>query len=215
MAHIIWDWNGTLLHDQLVVLDAVNASLADGGWSPITIEDYRTHYTRPVRAFYGRVVGRPIGDAEWHRIDRVFHEAYHKALSSISLAEDAVEALSIHDASGRSQSLLSMYAHQELVGLVDQFDLSGFFTHVNGRRGASGDTKAASLAAHLGEALPTWNVVVVGDTPDDHEAADANGVPCVLYDGGSHHRADLERCGVPVASSLTEAAQLAVEVSRP
>ena len=49
---------------------------------------------------------------------------------------------------------------------------------------------------------------MIGDSLDDAVAAQEVGVPCVLYDGGSHHRRELDAAGVPVAQSLVAALQL-------
>ena len=35
-------------------------------------DDYRTHYTRPVKLFYESLAGRPISEAEWLDLDRRF-----------------------------------------------------------------------------------------------------------------------------------------------
>jgi len=52
-------------------------------------------------------------------------------------------------------------------------------------------------------------VLVIGDAKDDAAAAAHVGAACVLYDGGSHPREELEATGAPVAGSLTEALDLA------
>ena len=67
MRHVIWDWNGTLVDDLPIVVDAVNASLAGIGAGPIVADDYRDHYTRPVRVFYDRLLGRAVTDAAHSR----------------------------------------------------------------------------------------------------------------------------------------------------
>jgi phosphoglycolate phosphatase-like HAD superfamily hydrolase len=51
-------------------------------------------------------------------------------------------------------------------------------------------------------------VLVVGDALDDAAAAAEVGVPCVLFDGGSHPRSELEEAGVPVVGSLVEALEV-------
>jgi phosphoglycolate phosphatase-like HAD superfamily hydrolase len=65
------------------------------------------------------------------------------------------------------------------------------------------------LSVHL-RALGADGAVMIGDAMDDAKAAAAVRIACVLYDGGSHHRAELESAGVPVTSSLVEAAQIAL-----
>jgi phosphoglycolate phosphatase-like HAD superfamily hydrolase len=210
VPHIVWDWNGTLLDDLEIVVDAVNAGLAAVGWDRISVHDYRTHYTRPVRTFYERLAGRDVHDDEWRTIDRRFHDVYQDRTPQ--LARDATDALRMHAETGRSQSLLSMYPHADLIPLVEALAIADHFERIDGLRGESGGVKAASLRAHLEGLSARGSVVVIGDTPDDLFAASASGVGCVLYDGGSHHRADLESHGVPVASTLVEAVKLATQL---
>ncbi|MBU1494052.1 MAG: HAD family hydrolase, partial [Actinobacteria bacterium] len=123
MRHIVWDWNGTLFDDLHIVVDSVNASLARFGEGPIDAARYQAHYRRPVRLFYDSLLGRPIGDDMWHTIDRVFHETYHGALDRAALAPDAVEAMDAVLAGGGTQSILSMWWHEQLVPAVAAFDL--------------------------------------------------------------------------------------------
>ena len=62
MAHVVWDWNGTLLDDLEIVVEAVNSSLALFDAAPITADGYRDLYTRPVKLFYDRLLGRARSD---------------------------------------------------------------------------------------------------------------------------------------------------------
>src|SRR5918994_175906 len=75
-AHLVWDWNGTLLDDLGIVVEAVNHSTAAFGLNPITANDYRDHYTRPVRDFYDRLFGRTIDDDGWLLLNYGYHDTY-------------------------------------------------------------------------------------------------------------------------------------------
>jgi len=210
--HIVWDWNGTLLDDLEIVIAAVNAGLVPFGAGPIDTDAYRTHYTRPVRLFYEQLLGRVIPDPEWMRLHDLYFEAYQATAATAALAPDAMAALSLAQRKGADQSLLSMAPHEHLVPIVDRHCLTPFFREIRGTSGDRGGAKATILADHL-ETLEVaaGEVILVGDTPDDAAAAARVGAGAVLYDGGSHHRTDLERVGVPVVSTLTEAVELAVE----
>jgi phosphoglycolate phosphatase-like HAD superfamily hydrolase len=82
---------------------------------------------------------------------------------------------------------------------------------VDGNTKNAGETKERLLQIHLRELASTnGDTVMIGDALDDALAALSLGVPCVLYDGGSHHRAELEALDVPVADSLLEAASIAL-----
>lgn len=212
MPHVVWDWNGTLLDDHPLVVEGLNAVLDDAGLPRVDPATYQRLYTRPVHRFYERVFGRPIADTEWQHIDEVFHAAYRAALGRVNLAADAQPALTTLDQAGIGQSLLSMWRHEELLPLVSRFGIAERFARIDGLRGDGGGTKAPHLEAHLQQltgAPGNGEVVVVGDALDDAAAAAHVGARCILYDGGSHPREQLEQAGVPVASTLTEALQLA------
>lgn len=209
--HIVWDWNGTLLDDLEIVIAAVNAGLVPFGAGPIDTDAYRTHYTRPVRLFYEQLLGRAIPDPEWLRLDDSYFDAYQATAATASLAPDAMAALTLARQKGADQSLLSMAPHEHLIPIVDRHGLTPFFREVRGTSGDRGGAKAMILADHLATLkVAAGDVIVVGDTPDDATAAAHVGAGAVLYDGGSHHRTDLERVGVPVVSTLREAVEIAV-----
>lgn len=211
MTHVVWDWNGTLFDDLHVVVEAVNRGVFPLGAGPITLDDYQRHFTRPVKLFYERLLGRPVSDEEWHELDRRFHDGYRQLLAEATLTADAHDALEWVRRAGCTQSLLSMFPHHELVPLVERLGIGSYFDRIDGLVGVPGDTKAAYLERHLRQLTAgedPRSVLVVGDTLDDAVAARHIGARCVLYDGGSHHRELLESMGVPVADSLVEALEM-------
>ena len=215
MRHVVWDWNGTLFDDQQLVIEGLNAVLDDAGVPRVDLATYQRLFTRPVHVFYERVFDRPIAAEEWQRIDEVFHTGYRAALDRAQLTVDAEDALGAVEASGGTQSLLSMYPHEHLVPLVDHLGIARRFQVIDGFRGdEGGGVKAPHLEAHIARIASSLEVepaqtVVIGDALDDAAAAAHVGADCVLYDGGSHPREELERAGVPVAATLTEALERA------
>ncbi|MFF1438182.1 HAD family hydrolase [Streptomyces sp. NPDC058295] len=210
-AHIVWDWNGTLFHDNDAIIGATNAAFVELGLEPITQERYRALYCVPVPKFYERLMGRLPTDTEWEVMDDVFHRYYAEHRVRCGLTEGAVELLAGWRSAGHSQSLLSMYVHDELVPLVRGFGIEPHFVRVDGRTGPSGGSKAEHMVRHL-EALTgvqAARTVVIGDAADDAVAALHVGARAVLYTGGSHSRASLEVVGVPVVDTLGEAVEVA------
>jgi phosphoglycolate phosphatase-like HAD superfamily hydrolase len=206
VRHLVWDWNGTLFDDHVAVVAAVNDALALLAFPPIDADTYRSHFTRPVERFYEQVVGRAIRPEEWRSLDEAYHDSYHAQLERLGLAADARTALAAAEAAGLTQSLLSMWRHDQLVPLVERLGIGGYFARVDGLRRSDGGGKTQRLVEHLaGLELAPAAVVLVGDSLDDLAAARAVGAGCVLYDGGSHHRHALEATGVPVVDTLTAA----------
>ncbi|MFJ8544575.1 HAD family hydrolase [Streptomyces sp. NPDC093586] len=207
-THIVWDWNGTLFHDNDAIVGATNAAFAEFGLAPITLEQYRALYCVPVPKFYERLMGRMPTDAEWEAMDAAFHRYYTEHRVRCGLTEGAAELLAGWRAAGRSQSILSMYGHEELVPLVRGLGIEAHFLRVDGRTGPSGGSKAEHMVRHLaalGSVVDPARTVVIGDAADDAVAALHAGARAVLYTGGSHSRASLVGVGVPVVDTLGEA----------
>ncbi|WP_326697813.1 haloacid dehalogenase-like hydrolase [Streptomyces sp. NBC_01754] len=210
-THLVWDWNGTLLDDITAVLGATNAAFAEAGLPPMTLERYRETYCVPIPRFYERLLGRTPTDAEWERMDGVFHRHYTERRVACGLAPGVEELLAGWTRSGRSQSLLSMYGHEHLVPVVRDYGIEPHFVRVDGRTGPSGGSKALHMERHFEalEGMDPERAVVIGDAVDDAVAAAHVGARAVLYTGGSHSRGSLEEAGVPVVDTLVEAVALA------
>jgi phosphoglycolate phosphatase-like HAD superfamily hydrolase len=209
----VWDWNGTLLDDFDIIIQATNSSCIDLLERRVGADEYRTHFARPVRLLYERLLGRALCEEEWQGINTRFHASYRELVSAAVLAADAEVALSRAREAGRTQSVLSMWWHDELVGMLEAFGIGSEFIRVDGVAViAGGEGKHEHLVAHLdrlstdlGRQLDPASVLLIGDSVDDAAAAAQAGARCVLVEGGSHHAADLAAAGVPVASSLTDA----------
>ncbi|MEU6179439.1 HAD family hydrolase [Streptomyces coeruleorubidus] len=206
-AHIVWDWNGTLFHDIDAIIGATNAAFTELGLEPLTLEKYRELYCVPVPKFYERLMGRLPTEAEWEVMDDIFHRYYAEHRVACGLTVGAVELLTGWRSAGRSQSILSMYVHEELVPLVRGFGIEPHFIRVDGRTGPSGGSKAEHMVRHLAslKSVAPDRTVVIGDAADDAVAAQYVGARAVLYTGGSHSRSSLEAVGVPVVDTLEEA----------
>ena len=148
-AHLVWDWNGTLLDDIVAVIEATNAAFAQLGMEPITLERYRELYCVPVPRFYQRLMGRLPTDAEWLVMDEAFHEQYWARADACGLTEGAAELLAARWAAGLSQSLLSMAPHEHLVPIVRRHGITDHFLRVDGRTGPSHGSKAEHMVRHL------------------------------------------------------------------
>ncbi|MFC5907780.1 HAD family hydrolase [Streptacidiphilus monticola] len=216
-AHLVWDWNGTLFDDTHAVVGASNAAFAEYGLAPLTVAEYRALYRIPVIDFYEDRLGRRPSPEEWQRMDAVFHEHYEERRDQCLLAPGAAELLAAWGATeGRTQSLLSMYEHTQLVPLVGRLGLASHFLRIDGRDGTSGISgKGAYLERHLrrlAQQVDPARTVLIGDVPDDAHAAAQAGIKAVLHTGGSADGAELRRVGVPVADSLAEAVSLAQDL---
>lgn len=210
VRHIVWDWNGTLLDDNAAVLAAVNRVCGAFDRRPVTLEQWRGMFRRPIRHSYQDLLGRDLDEDEWALLDRQYHDAYRELLHTCGLAGDGMAALDAWRRAGRSQSLLSMWFHDELLPLVTEFGLDGYFTRVDGlRQRTGGGSKAEHLIDHLtATGVDPGEVALIGDVTDDAKAAREAGAHCVLVSTGMANRDALVAAGVPVADSISGALRL-------
>jgi phosphoglycolate phosphatase-like HAD superfamily hydrolase len=208
--HVVWDWNGTLLDDNHAVLAAVNSVCTQYGRGSVTLDEWRSVFSRQILACNEKVLGQALTEADWDVIDRHYHDAYRLELDTCGLATGVPELLRQWRDAGRTQSLLSMWFHEELVPLVGKLSLTGLFDRVDGLRGYNmGGSKAAHLVEHLeAQDLDPADVVMIGDVVDDAEAAAKVGAQCVLVTTGMMPRSRLAAAGVPVTDSIPEALAL-------
>jgi phosphoglycolate phosphatase-like HAD superfamily hydrolase len=210
--HLIWDWNGTLLNDLEPVVEATNAALALVGGPTVNADDHRRDFRRPVADYYAFVLDRPVDAEEFVRLDRVFHDTYRTRLVDCALADDAIEA--INSWTG-TQSLLSMFFHDELVPEITRRGLVDRLARVDGLRATvGGGHKAEHLIEHLSALrVDGADAVLIGDSIDDAHAADEVGAAIVLYTGGFTDPDVLRATGRPTADTLVEAVDLAARRS--
>jgi phosphoglycolate phosphatase-like HAD superfamily hydrolase len=202
--HLVWDWNGTLLNDFHLVVEATNAAFAHAGGAPISADRHRRNFRRPIIDFYTDEIGRPLTPEEFGQLNMIFHDHYKLSLNTVTLCADARDAMLAWPG---TQSLLSMWFHEELVTVVGQYGLS--FARVDGLRDFR-EHKAEHLAEHLNALqIKGESVVLIGDSIDDADAAAAAGAKCVLYSGGFTDPDLLRAYGVPVADTLIDAVTLA------
>ncbi|WP_305784918.1 HAD family hydrolase [Symbioplanes lichenis] len=207
-THLVWDWNGTLLDDLTLVVASTNQTFASIGGRSVDSDEHRRRFRRPVSEFYAEILERAISDEEFEELDRIFHDAYRLGLTTIPLAADAEAAIK---AWSGTQSLLSMWFHDELIPAVESRGLAGVFARVDGRpTEVDGGLKAGHLARHLGQlGIPGSQCVLIGDSVDDADAAASVGAAAVLYTGGFTDPVRLRATGIPVADTLLEAVTLA------
>ncbi len=184
--HVIWDWNGTLLDDVELCLDAMNGMLARRGLPAIDRGRYHAAFDFPVRDYYGRL-GLPIDDANFHALSVEFIEAYEARRLEPLLQRGAAELLAAIADRGLTQSILSAYHHKSLRVVVRHHGVSGHFTELHGLDNIYAQSKVALGRAFLATlGVPPREVLLIGDTLHDLAVAQELGADCVLVAHGHH-----------------------------
>jgi phosphoglycolate phosphatase-like HAD superfamily hydrolase len=202
-GHVVWDWNGTLLDDHAVMLAAVNDVCAAYGAAPTTLAGWHAALRRPLWLCYSDILGVQLTQDDWPTVERIFHDAYRRRMFEAGLTAGARQTLQRVRERGLGQSVLSMGFHADVTAQVDRAGIRPFFRAVDGVPDEiSGGTKAPYLAAHLRAlGLAPSAVLVVGDIPDDAEAALSVGARAVLVAHETADRTALAATGQPIPAA--------------
>ena len=202
--HIIWDWNGTLLNDVDFCRKIINRILIDNKLPELSLKKYREIFTFPVQDYYA-AAGLDFNKISFEILGKDFIDEYESKKLSCSLHQDAVNILSAIHKKGIKQSVLSAYLHDNLVSILDHYNLSHYFDNIVGL-----DNIYAGSKTHLGLKLIEEldvnknEVLFIGDTLHDAEVAEAMGVNCVLIANGHQVKDKLDINGNLVLSNLSD-----------
>ena len=206
---LVWDWNGTLLDDVDACVAALNRLLSRRALPAVDRGFFRRRFAFPARTFYAEI-GIDVAHEDWDALAREYHDAYRaQTLRLNALARDALEAAR---RGGFRQAVLSALRSDYLAEDLRRFGLEGYFDAVSGSDNLDGASKTAN-AAQLAASLAGEDVVVIGDSLHDREAADVMGARFVAFGGGSHAPERLRGSG-PVAATLPEAVAIAAAGSK-
>lgn len=182
--HVIWDWNGTLLNDVDFCHRIINRILVENNLPVLSLKKYREIFTFPVQNYYA-AAGLDFSKISFEVLGKDFIDEYEEKKLSCSLFENAVDVLSSIHKKGIGQSVLSAYLHDNLVNILDHYNLSKYFDNIIGL-----DNIYAGSKTHLGLSLveklklPKEEILFIGDTLHDAEVAEAMGVHCILIANG-------------------------------
>lgn len=202
--HAVWDWNGTLLDDTWLCCESLNLLLREDGHPPVDPERYRRIFEFPVIKVY-QAIGFTPDEASFRAMSVRFMAAYESRKHECCLHDGAEALLDALTRRGLTHSVLSAYERNLLAATLRQFGLDGRILRACGGQDIHAGSKEERARTHLeGMAVGRSEVIYVGDTAHDAEAAAAMGVDCVLVAHGHQHRARLEGLGVRVVDGFGE-----------
>ena len=201
---IIWDWNGTLLNDLDVCIEAINRLLQRRRLAPMTRERYLEIFTFPVQHYYTEA-GFDFVKEPYERVAVEFMDHYLTMVREAGLHQGAGASLEYFRNSGKQQIILSAMEQTELRKLAGEHNIAAYFSHIFG----ISDHLAHGKISIAGQALRETGfrkeeTCLIGDTLHDAEVSSALGIHCLLVADGHQSESRLSVSGYPVIRSLKE-----------
>jgi phosphoglycolate phosphatase len=209
---VIWDFNGTILDDFAIGLQALNQMLGRRGLPAVSASAYLDHFDFPVKNFYRRV-GFDFSREPFADLAAEYMAIYQPASFNCRLKPGARESLSRLQAHGIGQVLLSATRHDFLVRQIRHFGLESYFSEILGMNDLFGRSKLELACGWLGEnGRAASDLLLVGDTIHDFVVAEALRCSCVLVAGGHNAKTRLIATGARVLDDLAGLPAMVIEI---
>lgn len=201
---ILWDWNGTLLDDIQICIDAINIMLKERQKAEISRETYRNIFTFPVRDYYARA-GFNFEEEPFEKPALEFIEHYDALVRKALLFEDARATLNELKQRGYQQMILSAMEQEFLIETVALHTIDHYFSKISGidNHFAAGkvDNARKLIADMHGNAE---KMIMIGDTIHDHEVGKELGIEVILVNRGHQSGDRLSQTGRTVVNNFAE-----------
>jgi phosphoglycolate phosphatase len=201
---IIWDWNGTLLNDTVMAVQAMNQMLERRGLPILSVDRYKSVFTFPVKDYYQKI-GFDFQEEPFEVPALEFIGLYNSRVKDCSLHCDTLKVLAHFQSVGVKQYILSAMEQAVLNDCLKHYQIEGFFEHVSGLDNFYAASKMVNGHRLIAELkLDPRELVFIGDTVHDFEVATELGCPCILIAGGHQSKAVLRATGVLVIDSIQQ-----------
>jgi len=202
--HIMWDWNGTLLDDVVIVIDVMNSLLKRRNLPLLDEEKYKNIFTFPVKDYYAQL-GFDFSVEPFEELATEYISEFNSDKYQFMLHPGVEEVLEFMNIIGISQSILSASKEQELIDAVRKFNIDGYFIRIaglNNHHAVSKVGRGEDLLAELG--LKPEEVLLIGDTIHDYEVAEEIGCDCLLVCNGHQSYQRISFCNVNIIEKVSD-----------
>ena len=200
---IIWDFNGTLLDDVGICIEAADQLLSLHDLPPIaTLENYHRVFGFPIIDYYRRI-GFDFSKTDFSVLANEWVAIYMDKVEKAPLRDGMADVLREFSRLGIRQTVLSMTESAMLRYQLDLLKITELFDEVWGRNDIYASSKL-SLAAEWREKHPLETPLYIGDTLHDAESAKIIGADCLLLAGGHENIETLSTSGLTILSSPAE-----------
>lgn len=201
---VFWDWNGTILNDSDICVEAMNKLRSRYHYNLIDKATYEATFDFPVEKYY-RDIGWDFSKHPFSQVGLEFMRYYEKDIGHASVQRHVHEVISYLKKQQKQQYLISAMEHNLLLQLVRHYGLYNYFDGIQGIEDHYGNGKAHLFQQVIANnQLPPEEIIMIGDTLHDAEIADSLNIDCMLFYSGHQSVERLQQSGHPVFHSYRE-----------
>lgn len=181
--YLIWDYNGTIIDDAWVAVEAENTVLREHGLPEIDMEFYLRECEMPIENFYNKIYD--FTKCDFGQVAASFMKNYDAIAPRAKPFPEVVEAIKKYHAMGFRQGVISGFETGRLEKSLREFALDGYFDFMSGSDDTSCGSKSERAAAVVERCgYDPKQTLFIGDMYHDFETAQHVGADCVLIAKG-------------------------------
>ncbi len=201
--NIVWDYNGTIIDDAKLAVDAENLVLKSYGLPEITLEYYLRECEMPIINFYNKIFD--MKNYDFSEIGGRFIENYDRLFDTAGIFPEVREMIEALSGSGYNQGVISGFESGRLKESLKKFGLEGYFRFMSGSDDIDcGDKSERAVGVVEKYGFEPKDTLFIGDMYHDYETAKRVGADCVLIAKGHQGAEVLRSYGITVLDSAEE-----------
>ena len=201
--NIIWDYNGTIINDAQLAVDAENLVLQSYGKPTITLEYYLKESEMPLINFYKKIFD--LDNYDYAEIAQKFINYYDELFETADIFPEVREMILYLSDKGCNQGVISGFETSRLTNSLKKFELDKYFQFMSGSDGVDGGDKSDRAVKVIKKyGFAPEETLFIGDMYHDCETAQKVGADCVLIAKGHQGAEVLRSYGVNVLDSAEE-----------
>lgn len=189
MKYLIWDFNGTIIDDVDVCLEAENNTIKKYlTRPPLTRDEYLHVFSFPVKSYYEKV-GFTWEEHSYEEIGDYWFEEYQKREDQIKVFDGVVDLLKKAREKGIKNVIISASKQEELTKQLKQYGVYDYFDEIYGASDIYAFSKTERGQKFMEDKNPE-DCLYLGDSLHDLDTARTMGVRCILIANG-HQAKDI------------------------
>ncbi|MEY4747134.1 MAG: hypothetical protein RLZZ416_183 [Candidatus Parcubacteria bacterium] len=186
---VVFDWNGVLIADAQATVAVDRKVFKAFGHKPLDMKTYRETFTMPVIDFFlasGFTKTQMARDAI--KIQEMFHRLYEPRIAKVRTRIGARRLLAFLEKRKVEAIILSNHTMEGITNQLERLGIGRYFSRIiaNDKHTTMLRKNKAEKFLRLVRNSPyrRSEILIIGDSPEEIEAARAAGVRCVSITGG-------------------------------
>lgn len=202
--YIIFDFNGTIIDDVQLCLNALNMLLEYNGQESCSYEKYKHIFTFPIIRYY-ELAGFDFNKHSYEHLANIFIEYYQKRSLDCSLYPNSIATFKYLQESGYSLIILSASKLENLIEQVKHFKIDKYFNFILGTSDIYAYSKVQiGLNFIKDNKINPDEIIMIGDTLHDFEVGKEMGIDVILTSSGHQAKDVLEKANVMIIDSIED-----------